>query len=91
MSSNEHRSVNDLLPQFQSIPGEIGIPDKITPGIGRVAASNSGHYTQADLPSGGRCQVAAGLAFSHRSGQPGGQSHLMWPGLSVLSRFARFK
>ena len=35
------------------------------------------------------CQVAAGLAFSHRSGQPGGQSHPMWPGLSVLSEGVR--
>jgi hypothetical protein len=31
------------------------------------------------------CQVAAGLAFSHRSGQPGGQSHLMWPGVRNAS------
>ena len=43
------------------------------------------------LPADARvtCQVAAGLAFSHRSGQPAGQSHPMWPGLSVLSEGVR--
>ena len=89
MSSNEYRSVDDLLPQFQSTPGKDEVPGKTTARIGLVAVSNAGHCIAAALPSGGRCQVAAGLAFSHRSGQPAGQSHPMWPGLSVLSEGVR--
>src|SRR6516225_10412768 len=77
MSSNEYRSVDDLLPQFQSTPGKDEVPGKTTARIGLVAVSNAGHCIAAALPSGGRCQVAAGLAFSHRSGQPAGQSHPM--------------
>src|SRR6266705_7212860 len=47
-------------------------------GILRQNHSDGDRDEEAAWP--GECQVAAGLAFSHRSGQPGGQSHPMWPG-----------
>src|SRR6202035_1989059 len=78
MSSNEYRSVNDLLPQFQSSNGDGEIPGKTATRIGLIAATNAGHYTVAGLPSGGRGghgerSGPAGRAGAGRAGAPPGR------------------
>src|SRR5207253_9095122 len=54
MSSDEYRSVNDFLPQFQNTPDDNGNLGKIPIGTVLIAAPNTGHYAIAALPSGGR-------------------------------------
>ena len=54
MSSNEYRSVNALLSQFQNTYDDGGVSDEIPRSTELSAASNDGHFTRAVLPSGGR-------------------------------------
>src|SRR6516165_4367063 len=65
MSSNEYRSVNALLPQFQRDNDITGTSDGTTRTRERSAASNSGHFTRPGLPSGG------GGGHGERSGPAG--------------------
>src|SRR5271165_3850859 len=78
MSSNEYRSVDVLLPQFQRHGESNGASDETMRGTGLSAASNYGHFARAGLPSGGggghgERGRPAGRTGAGRAGAPPGR------------------